>query len=298
MCYGTPPTLSLDYLRTKSASSYPEASSSDMLSYSTRSSEGGVPWDLSNPLSRKVSAAEYRKTEAFKDKRAEKRRTKRATTGSESRRAASVESRTCLLVTAASFSGTGYTGSLTKLNRTAVEDLWAPAAQAEAESDLLPIPYELSFNMGSWFPGPLTKLNYSPSSQGPMFLVDAEGRRFSARSFLHKTMNAAWMGGLLRRISIFADACKLTRSGIKHPRGLFTQRVLGMGHGTGENYNVSHYLLKHETKYLIRLLNTYSCLIDAHSIMSFMSLFQICWAPLRCKISCLAFLLLHFPKPF
>lgn len=52
-------------------------------------------------------------------------------------------------------------------------------------------------------------------------------------------MDQAWMGGLLRRLSDFADACGLTSSGAQHSRGFFTQILLGMDHGTGENYNVS-----------------------------------------------------------
>lgn len=101
-------------------------------------------WDLSSSSARKQSAAEYRKTQAFKDKRAEKRRAQRAVTGAQARSAAAEDTPTALPITLASSSETGYTGSLTKRDRSAAEDLWQPAARAEAESKLLPVPYELS----------------------------------------------------------------------------------------------------------------------------------------------------------
>jgi hypothetical protein len=51
-------------------------------------------------------------------------------------------------------------------------------------------------------------------------------------------MDEAWMGRLMEQLSEFATATKLKVPSKKHHRGSFTQVLLGMDHGTGENFNV------------------------------------------------------------
>lgn len=239
-------------------------------------------WDLSTPDARKASAAEYRRTQPFKDKRAERRRAKRADTGPPARSAAAQGTPAHLRMAHVNVSETGYTGSLAKEDRSAAKELWDPAVRGIAESKLQPVPYESAHPLIPTSSAFLIK-HGSPSAQGPTYFLDEEGRRFAARSFIYKTMGSEWMGRLLQRFSDFVDACKLTNSGEKHSRGYFAQRVLGLGHGTGENSNVS------SLRYLPRgpdELFKSSCLTAAPSIKPTMRLFQICSCPRRCKISC------------
>jgi hypothetical protein len=61
------------------------------------------------------------------------------------------------------------------------------------------------------------------------------------RSFLHKSMDLAWMQRLLMALSSFVDACHLKAPATQHTRGYFAQVILGMAHGMGENKNVCNH---------------------------------------------------------
>lgn len=165
--YGTQPSISIPSL--EKAEALPSRATSNQASLDNIRGSHLGGWDLSTASTRKQSAAEYRQTQAFKDKRAEKRRAQRAVTGVQARANAAEETPTTLPITPASSAETGYTGSLTKRDRSATEELWQPAAQAEAESKLSPVPYELS-SLISWLPGqPLIDLKLQPLSPRPCF---------------------------------------------------------------------------------------------------------------------------------
>ena len=76
------------------------------------------------------------------------------------------------------------------------------------------------------------------AAKGPTFFVDGEGRRYAMRTFLHRSMDFAWMQRLLMALSSFVDSCCLKAPTAHHGRGYFKQVLLGMAHGMGENKNV------------------------------------------------------------
>jgi hypothetical protein len=172
--YGTQPSISILSLE-KAKAALPGATSNPAFLGDIKGSRP-AGWDLSTASARKQSAAEYRQTQAFKDKRAEKRRAQRAITGPQARAAAAEEMPTALPTMPASSTGTGYMGSLTKQDRSATEGLWQPAARAEAEFKLLPVPYELS-SLISQLPGlPLIDLKLQPFSPRPYFSPRQRGK--------------------------------------------------------------------------------------------------------------------------
>jgi hypothetical protein len=200
----------------------------------------GYRWDLWTVEGRRASASEYRRTKAFKEKRAAKRQQQRAVMGPLRREDAAQDLQASFLLSKSSSSSTSYTGSLKKGDRSSVLELWDPVSRQKALSNLIAVPYKLSFLLTQQpcCPAdPCSPISYA--DRGPTFFIDSEGRRYAMRSYLHRTFNPPWMGRLLIQLSRLVDACNLKKPQKLHPRGKFRQVVLGMGHGTGENCNVS-----------------------------------------------------------